>query len=205
MLSRSFSGDPIMALSALRTAIRLRLPILGLLLLVALPLQARCDDSNAAAPAAATHEASLGRSVVRGATYKSVTFLFNVATYSFFTGSGVEGTAISVFLSSYTYLTYVSADYALDHLYPRSADNKSAPEVIAESAERTTYKFVLYKLLNAPVALTAAYYATGTAMGAVAFYSGMSLIKGGLFYANNLLWDSYEAAWGTASVAKPSP
>lgn len=193
-------------MSGLRSAIRLRFLIVGFFAILAFVPAARCAEVGDAPPAPTTamREPSIGRSALRGLTYKSVTFLLNVATYSFFTGSGVEGTAISTFLSSYTYLTYVSADYALDHLYPRSADPVSTPEVIAESAQRTTYKFVLYKLLNAPVALTAAYYATGTAVGAVAFYSGMSLIKGGLFYANNLIWDAYDAAWGAGAAPGPA-
>ncbi|WP_168220428.1 hypothetical protein [Azospirillum thermophilum] len=149
-------------------------------------------------------DASIGNSAVRGLTYKTGTFLTNLLAFSYLTGSALDGTGMSALITAYSYGSYVATDYLWDTLYPRSAEARTPQEVLEESAWRTTAKFVTYKAVNMPVMLGLSYYATGTGAGAVGLYAGLSVFKAGLFYANNMIWDYYDAYAGPARPAAPA-
>lgn len=166
---------------------------LGAAVLVAGTVPAAAQEPPPASPSPKGKEASLGNSAVRGLTYKAATFLSNAAAYSLAVGSGVEGAALSGVQAGYTYVTYVYSDYLWDVISPRTANPQNAQEVVAESASRTTGKLLVYKVLNLPVALALSYYATGTAVGAVGLFTGLSAMKAGLFYANDIAWDYYDS------------
>lgn len=145
----------------------------------------------AAEPAQQGTEASLERSAMRALTYKVGTFLTNMVAYSVTTGDMMQGLALSSALTAYSSVSYVLTDYFWDSAYPQMHAGDAPAEVLKESAERTTWKFMTYKVVNLPALMAVSYYATGTASGALGLASGLSLAKAGWFYANTMLWDYY--------------
>lgn len=172
---------------------------IGLALSVALALDLP-EIAQAADPASQATEASLERSALRALTYKVGTFVTNTVVYTATTGDMMQGLALSSALTAYTAVSYVLTDYFWDNAYPQMHAGDAPAEVLKESAERTTWKFMTYKVLNLPALLTISYYATGTASGALGVASGLSLFKTGWFYANTMVWDYY-----SPPPSKPGP
>ncbi|KAA0595735.1 putative membrane protein [Azospirillum lipoferum] len=157
----------------------------------------------AAEPAPQGTEASLERSAMRALTYKVGTFLTNTVAYSMTTGDMMQGLALSSALTAYSSVSYVLTDYFWDSAYPQMHAGDAPAEVLKESAERTTWKFMTYKVVNLPALLGISYYATGTASGALGLASGLSLFKAGWFYANTMIWDYYSPPPSKPVPSKP--
>ncbi|PWC81365.1 hypothetical protein TSH100_27165 [Azospirillum sp. TSH100] len=154
-------------------------------------------------PAKQGTEASLERSAMRALTYKVGTFLTNTVAYSVTTGDMMQGLALSSVLTAYSSVSYVLTDYFWDSAYPQMHAGDAPAEVLKESAERTTWKFMTYKVVNLPALMAVSYYATGTASGALGLASGLSLAKAGWFYANTMLWDYYSPPPSKPEQPKP--
>lgn len=158
----------------------------------------------AAEPAQQATEASLERSAMRALTYKVGTFLTNTVAYSVTTGDMMQGLALSSALTAYSSVSYVLTDYFWDTSYPQMHAGDAPAEVLKESAERTTWKFMTYKVVNLPALMAVSYYATGTASGALGLASGLSLAKAGWFYANTMIWDYYSPPPSKPVPSKPA-
>ncbi len=155
------------------------------------------------APAGA---ASALMSATKATTYKIGTALTNLLILGAGTGV-VGGVVLTAFVTTESWLVYGVNDYLWDTYAPKPAPRPDGSFDAAESAWRSTEKWLTYKPVVAAAKFGAIYAWTGSVPIMLTLGTATVLANTGVFYANNMGWDLYE--WWTTPLfpapAAPNP
>ncbi len=146
----------------------------------------------AAAQTPAT-DATLSHSALKGLTFKASTIIANLVIMSGAAGNVVGGVGLTAFVTAASWAVYTVNDYLWDSYAPPPADRSFDA---ADTAWRTTKKFLTYKPTVIVMGWAAIYAYTGSATTMLVFGTASTLSKTALFYVNNFAWDYYD--WYTS-------
>jgi len=162
---------------------------------------APAPGAEAAPDTAPAGNASALLSATKATTYKIGTALTNLLILGAGTGV-VGGVVLTAFVTTESWLVYGVNDYLWDTYAPKPAPRPDGSFDAAESAWRSTEKWLTYKPVVAAAKFGAIYVWTGSVPIMLTLGTATVLANTGVFYANNMGWDLYE--WWTTPLVPGS-
>jgi hypothetical protein len=161
---------------------------------------APAPGAEAAPDTAPAGNASALLSATKATTYKIGTALTNLLILGAGTGV-VGGVVLTAFVTTESWLVYGVNDYLWDTYAPKPAPRPDGSFDAAESAWRSTEKWLTYKPVVAAAKFGAIYVWTGSVPIMLTLGTATILANTGVFYANSMGWDLYE--WWTTPLVGP--
>ena len=145
--------------------------------------------------------ASLHHSLMKGLTYKALTITTNMLFLRAGTRSWIEAAILTSIYTGLSLSLFVINDYTWD-IYNPVAINPSTPDInILESAKRTTYKFLTYRITFTTLSTGILYLWTGSIKTTLTVGAALALTKAAMFYANDFAWD-WSGWWKARPLAQ---
>ena len=148
-----------------------------------------------------TPPASVQHSLLKGITYKTGTIITNMLFLTPATGSWRQAAVLTAAFTGVAIGLYVANDYLWDKIYPAKPANPNDKFDIADSAKRTSLKFITYKTTVTLATSGILYVWTGSLPIVLTVGVGLAIAKAGVFALNDMVWNWYD--WYEAKAAVP--
>lgn len=147
-----------------------------------------------------TPPASLQHSLMKGLTYKVMTITTNMLLLRAATGSWIDAAILTSIYTGLSLSLFVANDYLWDLYKPLRIDTSANGIDFAESAKRTSLKFITYRTTFTALSAGILYLWTGSLKTTLTIGVALAIAKAAMFYVNDFAWDWY-TWWTTKAYA----